>query len=490
MIDLDHLTVRYGENPALMDVSLHVEPGEFVLITGASGCGKSTLARCLNGLIPHTVAAYMSGRVTVDGRTTTDSTVSELAQSVGLVFQNPATQLFNLTVPDEVAFGPRNLGLDAAEVERRVEWALAATGIAHLRTRSIRALSGGELQRLAIASVLAMGPRVLVLDEPTSSLDVKSTREVMQTLARLNAGGVTVVIIEHRLGEIAHLARRSILMDAGKVVADGPTDAVFARHDLLRELGLRRPSIELQDDWAHLLVPNGHRTISPMVELRGVHAGYGRTMVLHGLDLALYAGEFAALVGDNGAGKSTVARVLAGLVKPRRGELHLGSGRRPMLGLDIGLLFQNPLYQLFCDTVDEEVSFGPRNFDCLDSTEVEAILQATDLAALRRRSVQGLSSGQQQRTALAAVLSLKPRLIILDEPTLGQDWRHLSAFMDLLVRLNQAGHTILLITHDYKLVHRYARRVLLLREGRIAADGVPIPRIEKGERSCASPFES
>lgn len=473
MIQIEHLTVGYDETRALDDVNLNIAPGEFVLVTGPSGCGKSTLARCLNGLIPHSIPAALSGQVIVDGHETIDSTVAELATSVGLVFQNPATQLFNLIVEEEVAFGPRNLGLDEVEVARRVDWALGATGIAHLRQRSIRALSGGEQQRLAIAAVLAMGSRILVLDEPTSSLDVASTRAVMATLAQLNQAGITIVIIEHRLGEVAHLARRTVLMEGGRIVADGFTDAIFSQRDLLRRLGLRRPSVESQDDWVTLLAPNGHHNGTPLVELRGVEAGYGSALILRGLDLELYPGEFVALVGDNGAGKSTLARVLAGLVKPRHGTVRFGNGRGLSRGREVGLLFQNPAHQLFCDSVDEEVSFGPHNFGCLNPDDLEEIFVATDLGALRQRAVQGLSSGQQQRVALAAVLSLKPRLVILDEPTLGQDWRHLSAFMDLLTRLNERGCAILLITHDYKLVHRYAQRILLLRDGRIAADGVP-----------------
>lgn len=477
MIQAEHLTVHYGEQQALDDVSLQVTPGEFVLVTGPSGCGKSTLARCLNGLIPQAIPATLTGRVVVDGRVTTDCSVAEMATSVGLVFQNPATQLFNLTVDEEVAFGPRNLGLDEEEVAHRVEWAMVATGIAGLRGRTIQTLSGGEQQRLAIAAVLAMGSRLLVLDEPTSSLDVRGTREVMATLARLNTeAGITVLVIEHRLGEVARLAQRTVLMDQGQIVADGPTRVIFGQHELLRRLGLRRPTAELQDDWTALLIPDGQPPGPPIVELRDVEAGYGSKMVLRGLDLALYAGEFAALVGDNGAGKSTLARLLAGLLKPRRGEVRLGNSRRLIPGRDVGLLFQNPLHQLFCDTVDEEVSFGPRNFGCFDLAGLESVLKATDLAPLRQRPVHGLSSGQQQRTALAAVLALQPRLVILDEPTMGQDWRHLSTFMDFLVELNRTGCTILLITHDYKLVHRYARRILLLRDGRIVADGAPAGR--------------
>ena len=324
MIDIDHLTVRYGDHLALDNVSLHVSQGEFVLLTGPSGCGKSTLARCLNGLIPHAIPATLEGQVRVAGHGTVgspgDSPVAELSTIVGMVFQNPSTQLFNLTVDEEVAFGPRNLGLAEAEVASRVSWALQAAGISDLRQRRLQALSGGEQQQVAIAAVLAMGSRLLVLDEPTANLDVSGTRNVMQALARLNAEeGVTVLVIEHRLGSVARMAGRAIIMDGGRIVADGPTDEVFGQREQLRALGLRRPAEESQDDWADLLAPNGGPTGPAIVELQDVEAGYGASVVLRELNLSLHAGEFAALVGDNGAGKSTLARLLAGLIKPRRG---------------------------------------------------------------------------------------------------------------------------------------------------------------------------
>ena len=281
------------------------------------------------------------------------------------------------------------------------------------------------------------------------------------------------MLIEHRLAEVADLAERTIIMDMGKVIADGPTDAVFSQRDMLRRLGLRRPVEQIQADWATLLDPAPPVPGPPMVDVRDVDAGYGSRLVLRGLSMKLYEGEFAALVGNNGAGKSTLARILAGLIKPKRGVVSVGNGHRLEPGRDVGLLFQNPLHQLFCDTVDEEVAFGPQNLGCLVPDNIEAALAATDLIGLRTRSIHALSCGQQQRTALAAILAAKPRLIILDEPTIGQDWRHLSMFMDFLCTLNQAGTTILLITHDYKLVHRYARRIMVLDGGRIVVDGAP-----------------
>jgi energy-coupling factor transport system ATP-binding protein len=493
VIRIEHLSVLYGRTRSLDDICLNIAEGELVLLTGPSGCGKTTLARCLNGLIPHSIPAEVSGDVTVDGQMTTSHPVATLATSVGFVFQNPANQLFNLNVDEEVAFGPRNLGMDEAEVSRRGDWALEAAGISHLRGRTIHALSGGEKQRLAIAAVLAMEPRVLVLDEPTASLDVEGTRGLMATLARLNAdSGVTILIIEHRLGEVTEIAGRAIVMAQGRIVADGPTDEVFGRRELLRHYGLRRPSNEIQDDWMSLLGPTRSPSGPPIIELRDVEAGYGRTTVLRDLNLTLHEGEFAAVVGDNGAGKSTLARLLARVIKPRRGEIRLDHADPRSDRRRVGLLFQNPLHQLFCETVDEEVSFGPRNFGCFDPTKLSPILDATDLGSFRGSPVHGLSAGQQQRTALASILALEPRLVILDEPTMGQDWGHLSRFMDFLSELNRIGTTVLLITHDYKLVHRYAHHILLLRDGHIVADGSPVgfDAESRGETRFDSQFVS
>jgi energy-coupling factor transporter ATP-binding protein EcfA2 len=472
MIQADNLTVYYGQRRVLgskrSGLSFSVRPGEFVLVTGPSGCGKSTLLRALAGLIPHSSLARMEGRVAVDGLDTRQHTLPVLAGHVGLVFQNPATQLFCLRVEEEVAFGPRNLGLPPDEVARRVEAALNAAGLEHLQGRRVNTLSDGEKQRLAIAAVLAMSPRILILDEPTSNMDMVGTRQVLSTLERLRRESSTVVIAEHKTGEVGRLADRVLVLEEGQPVADGPPDEVFARREMLHRLGVRRPTNRPQGDWANLIAPNDDPPLGePLVELEGVEAGYGKRRVLDGLDLSIQRGELVALVGDNGAGKTTLARLLAGLVKPQRGKVQVRG--------QVGLLFQNPLEQLFCETVEEEVAFGPRNYGLLTPVLLEDTLALADLGSLRHRSIHALSGGEQQRTALASVLALQPDLLILDEPTMGQDWGHLSAFMDHVSRLNGKGMAVLLITHDYELVHRYAQRVLLLRNGRIAAEGRPFP---------------
>ncbi len=450
--------------------------------------------QCLNRLIPQCIPAAVSGRISVGGRPVGDEPVAEMSRQVGVVFQNPRTQLFNVRVEDEVAFGPRNLGLEPSEVEDRVGWALACVGMAHLRSHSTHALSGGERQRLAIAAVLAMGSRLLVLDEPMASLDVEGTRAVIDTVRRLNTeNGVTVILIEHRLGPAAAIAHRTVLLDQGCVVADGPTERVLGERALLRRLGLRRPAEDTQMIWRDLVEPGPPARSAPLVSLRGVTAGEGRPPALTSLDLTINEGECLALVGDNGAGKSTLARLVAGLLKPRRGVVSWAAGRRPRPATGVGMLFQDPTAQLLCDTVEAEVALGLRNLGLLRADTVDEMLAVVDLARLRGRPVYALSLGEQQRLAVAAVLSLEPRLLILDEPTVGQDWGHMERFMDAVRRLSEAGSTVLLITHDFKLVHHYASRVVVLDQGRVVADGVlkadgvpKDPRATSGVAACAS----
>ena len=474
MITLEKVSVHYGDHLALDRISLHIGRGESVLVTGPSGCGKSTLARLLAGIIPHAVPARVEGKVITAGIEGLAHSIPEIAQKVGVVFQNPSSQLFHLKVKDEVAFGPRNLGFPEEEVQRRTWWALRAVGIADFSEHNPANLSGGQKQRVAIAAALAMKPVILVLDEPTASLDVPGTRQVLDTLIELRQQhGVTIVLIEHRLAEVAQTIDRVIILNEGRIAADGLPSMVLNDRVILRSLGLRRPIDNALTPWQTLVSlpvePDPH--LQPLIEFRNVSAGYNHHPVIHDIQLALFPGEFVALVGDNGAGKSTLGLAAAGLIKPASGQLVYPDGKRLKPGRDVSILFQNPSDQLFTDSVDEEVAFGPHNFKVFEADRHEEILQEADLAGLRLRRPTELSVGQQQRTALAACLALNPRLIVLDEPTLGQDWGHLQRLMDFLTVLNERGATILLITHDYKLVHRYARRVLIMQNGRIISDG-------------------
>ncbi|HIP88092.1 MAG TPA: energy-coupling factor ABC transporter ATP-binding protein, partial [Anaerolineales bacterium] len=306
IVEAHDLQVRYPEAGALRGVDLSIAPGSFVLIGGPSGGGKSTLAHALVGLIPQVFPAEVEGNVRVAGLDPWREPIARVATHVGLVLQNPATQLFNSTVEEEVAFGPRNLGLPPEEIAARVAYALEATGCDHLLHRSVRHLSGGEQQRVAIAAVLAMRPSVLVLDEPTANLDEEGAQAVVRALAGLRRRlGVTVVVIEHRLDRFLPYADRLVWLEDGRVVADGPPAETLAR--------------VLPSHPPHR--PDRRRTETPLVSLEGVTAGYDGQTVLSDCSLTLYKGEFAALVGPNGAGKTTLARVLAGLLRPRAGRV-------------------------------------------------------------------------------------------------------------------------------------------------------------------------
>ncbi|MCB8965914.1 MAG: energy-coupling factor ABC transporter ATP-binding protein [Ardenticatenaceae bacterium] len=489
MIQVKALSVSYGRDVVLQGVDLHVRQGEWVLVTGPSGCGKSTLGRALTGLIPHAIAARMAGSVQVAGIETRERPLPELAQHVGMIFQNPASQLFHLHVADEVAFGLRNLGFDEQDVQSRTEWALQVTGLEPLRDHNPAQLSGGQKQCVAIACVLAMRPPVLVLDEPTASLDMPNTRRVLDTLKTLQTSlGMTILMIEHRLAAVMPYVDTVLLMDKGKIVRNGRSQDILADAHLRQTLGLRRPTESPLIAWNALVkAENGTQKTepekeAPLVLLENVSAGYQRKTIIQDVNLSIYPGEFVALVGDNGAGKSTLAQVVAGLKKPAAGRVTFRN-RRPQPGLDVSMLFQNPADQVFTDSVDEEVRFGPENYGRFQSDYHQELLTETDLLHLRQRRPTAISVGQQQRTVLAACIALKPQLVILDEPTLGQDWGHLQRLMNYLQRLNERGTVILLISHDYKLVFRYARRAIFMENGRIKTDGVFAQKWEREQQN-------
>lgn len=489
MIGVRELNVAYGGRTALEGVGFDLPAGTWALIGGPSGCGKSTLARVLGGLIPHAIPATVEGRIGVAGLDPRRLSIAELAQHVGAVFQNPAAHLFHLRVEDEVAFGPRNLGLSEPEVQRRVDWAIGATNLEDLRSRRPADLSGGQKQCVAVAGALAMLPKVLVLDEPTASLDPTNTARVLTTLRTLcREHGITVVMIEHRLDNALPLADRLLWLEAGRLEADVSASRALRDPALRRVVGLDRddeaPSIQWGDDTGEgVVAPRALRVTAPaagdqrvpLVSLDRVHAGYDGRVVVRDVSMDIFPGDSVALVGENGAGKSTVAMVIAGLLRPSAGKVRYWHGHRPVPGLDVGMVFQDPTTQLLTDSVESEVSYGPRNFDHFDPRDHEYCLQALDLVDLRRRRPITLSMGQQQRTAIGAVLALQPRLLILDEPTLGQDRAHLRQLAHFIERSNRDGTAILLVTHDQELMGRCAQRAIELDGGRITRHGRRAP---------------
>ena len=525
-VTVDHLSFRYAgaAEPALRDVVLEIPQAEFVLVSGASGCGKSTLALALAGFIPNRVAGTYRGGVSIEGTPLGGRPIHDIAQQVGMVFQNPDEQLIHLDVESEVAFGPENLGLSSGEIQRRVAESLAATGAAHLGRRLVHSLSGGEKQRVVIAATLAMRPRILVLDEPTSDLDPAGTRDILQLLSRLQREqGATIVLIEHKLDDVVGLADRVVLMDEGKIVLDAPPRLAFRNPAVWRHLGVEIPEVValaqgLPDVFAGrlpLTVAEAEAKLHPAPSLvaeppeleRGwpdpspkagagpvaaawskVSLAFDGVEVLRELDLTLHRGEWLALIGGNGSGKSSLASLAMGFLEPTGGSVVVGGrpvapGAPARQARSVGYLFQDADTMLFGSSVEAELAFGRRRHALGDVPTVDELLDVGDLAALRQANPYHLSHGQRKRLAIAALLAFGPDMLVLDEPTTGQDEQHAREVLDFLDRLRRRrGLTYLMITHDMRAVARYATRVAVLHDGRIALSGLPEEVFAQGER--------
>lgn len=512
MITLKDVHFRYknAQGEALRGIDLHIPKGEMVFIMGPSGAGKSTLCATFNGLIPHLIKGDLLGDVLVTGRQTREFQVKDFAPLVGLVFQDFEAQLFSTTVELEVAFGPENLGLERDRLKERVAQTLELVGLEGLRKRQPATLSGGEKQRLALASVLAMEPEVLVLDEPTTDLDPLGKREFLTATRELKKRrGVTLVMVEHETEE-ALKADRVILMGEGRVLAQGSPLEVLSDGKALEELGVRpiqmaelSGALGLSEVWTSPdeayqgLLKRGW-SLSPMayqrllegdrgrnygeviIEAQGLTYWYeGGIPALQGVDITIRQGEFLAIVGQNGSGKTTLVKHLNGLLRPKKGDIFIGGrnilGEKPThLSRKVGLVFQNPDHQIFSERVWDEVAFGPKLQGLSPgevSRRVDQALEAVGLEEYRNDDPFILTKGGRQRLAVAGVLATQPEVIILDEPTTGLDQKELRSMMELVEGLNRAGHTIIMVTHSMPLVAEYASRVVVMKGGRIIRDG-------------------
>ncbi len=476
-----------------------------------NGAGKTTLCLTLNGLIPHAVRGSLTGRVTVCGVDTATVPVHELAPTRGRRFAEPgSTVLRRVLVEEELAFGPENLCLPTEEIERRVVASLATVGVVALRDQiSLYHLSGGQKQRVAIATALAMQPQVLVLDEPTSELDPQGKEEVLAAIGSLRRElGQTVMIVSHEnLDELVHIVDRVVaLSEDGRLVADGSPAEVLGG-SLVSLLGLRQPQLfELWQDrpgpppltveQAAAQLRGGLRVgavplrtmpvaavdAPVVIECRDLRYAYANGVeALRGIDLRIRRGEFVALMGPNGSGKTTLSKHLNGLLRPRSGKVTVAGLDAAKTGTAemarrVGYAFQNPDHQLFAGSVAEEFAFGLRNIGVPDSEIRERTDTALAQAGLHLAPdayPHFLGKGQRQRLALASILAMRPEILVIDEPTTGQDWRNAKATMRTLEALNRDGLTIVFVTHDARLVAEHAQRVVVMAEGSIIADGDP-----------------
>jgi energy-coupling factor transport system ATP-binding protein len=489
LIEVRDAGVRYLSTGliTLGPVSLTVRPGDLTLVSGPSGCGKSTLLRLINGLIPHSYRAEITGEVLIGGRPAAGRSIRDLSAVVGTLLQDPRTQIVGTTVAAEIAFGPENLGLPRAEIRRRIAEVAGRVGIERLLDRATAGLSGGESQLVAFAGVLAMRPQVVIVDEPLANLDPAAGLRLMGEIRRFVDEGGAAVVVEHRVEEILEFAPTEVLyLDDGVARYQGPVDG-FLRVAPIGQVKL--PFGTLVSRAAELPpAPEpppraGAAGAEPRLEYRGVSLGYGTRGVLSGVDLALGATERVAVLGPNGAGKSTLLRAAVLLNSAERGEVLVDGSpiaERSVLSLatTFGYVFQHPGQALFSPTVRQELAFGPRNLGwsaeriAEESAEVLRAMLLDSEQHVLDRPPRTLSFGQQRRLAVALALAMRPRTLVLDEPTAGQDLRTTTEFMGHALAAGSV-ESLYFITHDVDLALTYADRVIVVDDGHVVADASP-----------------
>lgn len=501
-VAVENLSFRYHtrSEQAIQNISFELWPGEILLVAGASGCGKTTLIRCINGLIPRSYKGDLSGRVLLHGQDTADMRLADISRIVGTVLQDPEKQIMGSYVSDEVAFGLENLGWPRDQIIATVEETLEFLRIGHLRDRETFYLSGGEKQKVAIAGTLAMRPSILLLDEPLANLDPFSAREALDMMRRLADEGRTIIIIEHRVEDVLSIRPdKALLLEQGQQRYFGDLEG-FARIVECGEVKLPAPLVieKAKDKRETGIVPPTFEALTsgnePLILFENVTFGYEEGIaVLHNINLAIYPGDVIAILGPNGAGKTTLVKHAIGLLKPTAGRVVVaGQDTRQtstaQLARTLGYVFQSPSHMLFAPTVREELAFGPRNLgyraEDIQAGVAEAI-RVLNLSGLEEYSPLALSFGQQKRVSIAAILAMRSRILAMDEPTAGQDYRNYMEFMDSILQLPYFS-AILFITHDLDLAICYANRVILMDNGYIVADGKPEETLSQPEllREC------
>lgn len=484
---VENLTFRYRgrPEPAIRDVSFALRPGEIVLVAGASGCGKTTLIRCINGLIPRTYRGDLKGRILVFGRDTRSMSMAELSQQVGTLLQDPERQIVGSFVLNEVAFGLENLGLPRTEIIKRVDEALTYLGISHLRDRETFHLSGGEKQKVALAGLLVMRPRILLLDEPLANLDPASAQEALALFRHLADEGISILLVEHRVEDALRIRPdRVLFMQDGRVAYEGPSEEMtevvdYRQVKLPALLVLQRAIHDPPPSFKPAIQPDGQE---PLVVFENVTFAYDEESppVIRHINLTIRRGDIIAVLGPNGAGKTTLAKHVIGLLKPQHGRVLVGGRDTRELSVaqvarSVGYVFQSPGHMLFAPTVREELAFGPKNlgFSPEEITEKVAwAMETVNLKGLEEYPPLALSFGQQKRVSIASILTMGSRILIMDEPTAGQDYWNYMAFMDSILQMPGLA-AVLFITHDLDLAICYANRVILMADGEIIADGPP-----------------
>lgn len=518
IIEIEHLKYKYPNTDRLVlnDISLSIEKGEFIGIVGKNGAGKSTLSQAIIGLVPQFYHGGYGGHVTVCGLDAAEVSVGELCEHVGLVFQNPFNQLSGArdTVYGEVAYGLQNLGVEREEMKARVEQVLKQLDIWQYRDRNPFDLSGGQMQRVALAGVLVMQPEVIILDEPTSQLDPQGTEEVFRVVDQLTKTGITIIMIEQKIEKLAAYCDRLMLMHEGKVVDFDTPEKIFSREDL-EDLGVQAPVFtrvcarlgwarpdgtypvtladtlqvfeayksdenrnKLLNFYQKMEVQDGNAP-QPMFQVKDLDFSYGKDVeIFRQLNVSLDS-RATAIIGQNGAGKTTLVRLLKGLLKPVSGSIYFReqdiSGKTvAMLASQIGYVFQNPDDQIFKYRVLDEVMFGPLNIG-MEPAEAEKkareALALMGLSGKEQENPYDLEMHERKMVAIASVLAMDTDVIILDEPIIAQDYEGKQRIGNMIRELSGKGKLVIAILHDMDFTAEYFERVIVMAQGKVLADG-------------------
>lgn len=504
---------RVQAEPTVKNINLSIYEGEKVLIVGPSGSGKSTLAHCINGLVPFFYDGIVTGQLNINGNDATKMNIFELSKIVGTVLQDPDSQFIGLTVGEDIAFKLENYCISQDEMIDRVDKSAELVDIKKELYSSPYKLSGGQKQRVTLAGVTVDDVKILLFDEPLASLDPATGESAIELIDKMQKqNNKTAIIIEHRLEDVLHCdVDRVIVMDKGEIIADTTIDEII-RKDILRKVGIREPlyltalryadceindtlklkNIEtlelgeykekLKDWYENIEVYESDENQNPILELDNICFSYNNEkQILKNVSFKINKGDMAAIVGRNGAGKSTISKLVCGFYKPTSGRI-LFDGKDMVdytikeRSQKIGFIMQNPNQMISKTMVYDEVAFGLKIRGLSDSEikeRVEETLRICGLYGYRNWPISALSFGQKKRVTIASILVLNPDMIILDEPTAGQDFKHYTEIMEFLVDLNKKGVTILMVTHDMHLMLEYTNKVIVLSEGEKIADNIP-----------------
>lgn len=511
IISFRNFSFQYNaqSEPTLHDINLDIYPGQKILIAGPSGSGKSTIGHCLNGLIPNSYHGEMKGSLIVDGIDAGKASLFDLSQKVGTVLQDSDGQFIGLSVGEDIAFALENNRVPQPEMKERVAKIAAMVDMSNLIASNPHSLSGGQKQRVSLAGVMVDDVDILLFDEPLANLDPKTGETAIELIDELAGAGKTVIIIEHRLEDVLHRhVDRIVLVNEGRIIMDDTPDAVLAS-GILPQQGIREPLYVTACRYAGIRVtpemkPSSLSTMDlskcraplqawydankvrtfpvedePLLEVKNVSFSYnGRKKVLQNVSFSVNAGEMVSIVGKNGAGKSTLSQIIVGFLNPDEGQVTLKGEDLARYTISeraeyVGLVLQNPNQMISKAMIFDEIAFGLR-IRHVDEEEVKErvyqVMKICGLYPMRSWPISALSYGQKKRVTIASILVLNPKVLILDEPTAGQDYYHYSEIMSFLKTLNENGQTIILITHDMHLMLEYTERAIVLCESQKLAD--------------------